>query len=65
MIFFPWINKLLFIFDFIKENIPEILKRLFIFDKSVHSYETLSSQVFHIPKGNITIWLEHFKLWWC
>ena len=45
------LSKLLFMFDFIKENIPGDLKKLFIFNKSVHSYETRSSQMFHIPKG--------------
>ena len=44
-------SKLLFMFDFINENIPEDLKRLFIFNKSLHSCETRSSQMFHIPKG--------------
>ena len=37
-------------FDFLKENISEDLKRLFIFNKFVHSYETRYSQMFHIPK---------------
>ena len=50
------LSKLLFMFDFIKGNIPEDLKTLFIFNKSVHSYETLLSlleceKIFHIPKG--------------
>ena len=56
------LNKLLFMFDFIKENIPEDLKRLFILCKSVYLYETCSSQMFHIPKGKTSIWCEHFKL---
>ena len=38
-------------FDFIKENIPEELRRLFVFSRSVNLYETSSSQMFHIPKG--------------
>ena len=38
-------------FDFIKENIRVDLKRLFIFIKSVHSYETRYSQMFDVPKG--------------
>ena len=50
MTIFP-LSKLLFKFDFIKENIPEDLKTLFIFNKSVQSYETCSSQMFQIPKG--------------
>ena len=45
------LSELLFMFDFIKENIPEELKRLIIFNKSVHSYETRPSQIFHISKG--------------
>ena len=45
------LSKLLFMFDFIKENISEDLKRLLIFNKSVHSYETRSSKMFHISKG--------------
>ena len=36
--------------DFIKENIPEDLLR-FIFNKSVHLYETCSCHMFHILKG--------------
>ena len=39
-------------FDFIKENILEEINRLYIFNKSVHMYETRSSQMFHISKGN-------------
>ena len=63
------LSKFLFMFDFIKENIPEDLKRLFIFNKSVHSYETGSSQVFHIPKGKTsrfdlnTLSYDSAKLW--
>ena len=38
-------------FDFTKENIPVDLRKLVTFNKSVHSYETRSSQMFHIPKG--------------
>ena len=43
------LSKLLFMSDFIKEDIPEDLKTIFIFKKSVHSY--ISSQMFHIAKG--------------
>ena len=63
------LSKFLFMFDFIKENIPEDLKRLFIFNKSVHSYETRSSQMFHIPKrktsrfGLNTLSYDAAKLW--
>ena len=38
-------------FDFIKGNLPEDLKKLFIFNKSVDSHKTRSSQISHIPKG--------------
>ena len=34
------LGKLLFMSDFIKVNIPEDVKRLFIFNKSLYSYET-------------------------
>ena len=43
--------KFLFIFDFIEESIPEELKSLFIFNKSMHSYDARSSRMFHIQKG--------------
>ena len=60
------LSKLLFIFNFIKENILEDLKRLFIFNKFVHSYETLSSHMFYIPEGKTSRFgLNTFKLWWC
>ena len=49
------LSKLLFMFDFIKENISEDLKRLLIFNKSVHSYETRSSKMFHISKGKTSL----------
>ena len=61
--------KLFFIFYFIKKNIPEDLKRLFFFNKSVHSHETRSSQMFHIPKGKTsrfglnTLSYDNAKLW--
>ena len=42
-------TKLLFMFDFINENIPEELKTVFVINRSIHSYETRSSMVFHIP----------------
>ena len=45
------LSTLLFMFDFLKENILEEPKRLFIFNKFVHSYETRSFQMFHTPKG--------------
>ena len=45
------LSKFLFMLDFIKEHIPVDLKRLFIFNISVHSYETRFSQMFHILNG--------------
>ena len=62
-------SKLLFMFNFIKENIAEELTRLFIFNKSVHLYETHSSQMFHISKGKTsrfglnTLTYDGVKLW--
>ena len=50
--------KLLFMFDFINENILEELKTVFVINRSIHSYETRSSMVFHIPKGKTS----HFGL---
>ena len=50
---FSW-SKLLFYVRFVKENIPEDPKRLFIFNKSVHSYENCSFQMFHIPKKKMS-----------
>ena len=47
------LSKPHFMFVFIQENIPEYLKRLFIFNKSVHLYETRSSLMLHIPKEKI------------
>ena len=38
-------------FDFINENIPDKLKTIFVINRSIHSYETRSSVVFHIPKA--------------
>ena len=38
-------------FDFINENILEELKTVFVINRSIHSYETRSSMVFHIPKA--------------
>ena len=58
-------------FDFTKESFPEDRKRLFIFSKSVHSYETRSSQMFYNPKGktsrfglNIYLCFDGSKLWY-
>ena len=37
--------------DFINENVPKELKIIFVINRSLHSYETCSSMVFHIPKA--------------
>ena len=38
-------------FDFIIENVPQELKTIFVINRSIHSYATRSSMVFHIPKA--------------
>ena len=43
--------SVLFMFDFINENLLEELKTIFVINSSIHSYETRSSMVFHIPKA--------------
>ena len=45
------LTKLLFMFGFINENVPEELKTIFVINKSILSYETRSLMVFHIPKA--------------
>ena len=45
------LTKLLFMFDFINENVPEELKKNFVINRSIRSYETCSSMVFHVPKA--------------
>ena len=45
------LTKLLFMFDFINENVPEELKKIFVIDWFIHSYETRSSMVFQTPKA--------------
>ena len=37
-------------FDFNNENVPEELKPIFALSRSLHSFETCSSIVFHITK---------------
>ena len=44
-------------FNFINENVPEELKKVFVINRSLHSYETGSSLVFHTPKAKIS----HFR----
>ena len=41
-------------FDFINENVPQKLKTIFVINRSIHSYETHSSVVIHIPKAKAT-----------
>ena len=48
------LNKLIFMFNYIKGFIPDELKRLFTFNYDIHSYIKRSSEVFHIPKKNTT-----------
>ena len=48
------LNKLIFMFDYIKGCIPDELRRLFIFNYDIHSDIMRSSEVFHIPKENTT-----------
>ena len=48
------ITKLLFMFDFINENVHEKLKTIFLFNRFIHSYETRSSMIFHIPKAKMS-----------
>ena len=43
-------TKLLFMFDFINENVPEELETIFVVNRLMHSYETRSSMVFHLPR---------------
>ena len=45
------LSELLFMFDFINENVPEKLIAVFVINRSIHSHETRSSMVFHIPKA--------------
>ena len=45
------LTKLLFMFAFINENVTEELKTIFVINRSMHSYETRSSMIFHIPKA--------------
>ena len=45
------LTKLLFLYDFINDYVPEELKTIFIIKIPTHSYETHSSMVFHIPKA--------------
>ena len=62
--------KLFTMFHFFKENIPEELKRLFIFNKSVYSYKTRSFQIFRVSKekasrlGLNTLSYDGAKLWY-
>ena len=42
-------------FDFINENAPEELKTIFVISRSIRSYETRFSMVFHIPKSKTSL----------
>ena len=41
-------------FDSLNENIPEVLKIIFVINRSIHLYETCSSIVFHISKAKMS-----------
>ena len=38
-------------FNVLNENCPKELKTIFVINRSIHSSETRSSMVFHIPKA--------------
>ena len=44
-------QKIIFMFDFLNNNVPDELKTLSKINASTGSYETRSSQIFHIPKA--------------
>ena len=56
-------------FEFINENVPDEIKTVFVINRSIHSYETRSSMVFHIPKAKTsrfslnTISYDEANLW--
>ena len=52
------LTKLLFMFDFIKENVPKEIKTIFVINRSIHSNETRSSVVFHIPKVKTPLFIR-------
>ena len=56
-------------FDFINEDVPEDLKTISVINRLIHSYETRSLMVFHIPKakssrfGLNTLRFDDANLW--
>ena len=44
------LTKLLYMFSFINENVSAELNTILAINRSIHSYETRSSMVFHTPK---------------
>lgn len=56
-------------FHFTHNDVTHELKRLFIINNSINSYETPSSQIFHIPKERTskleinTINYDRAKIW--
>ena len=48
------LNKIIFMFDYIKGFITDELKRLFTFNYDIHSYIKRTSEAFHIPERNTT-----------
>ena len=62
-------NKIIFMFDYINNLVPDEIRRLFTLNNMVHSYETRSSNIFHIPKGSTsrfgihTLSYDGAKIW--
>ena len=52
------LTKLLFMLDFFKENLPKEIKTIFVINRSIHSNETRSSMVFHIPKVKTPLFIR-------
>ena len=47
-------QKILFMYDTFQDHIPDQLKKLFTFNKTIHSYETRSQLLFHISEAKTT-----------
>ena len=69
------LQKLFFMLDSFNSKTPVELRQIFVFNKNIHSYETRSSELFHLSKCNTTryglnsisydgakIWNEFFPL---
>ena len=63
------LNKIIFMFDYIKGFITDELKRLFTFNYDIHLYIKRTSEAFHIPERNTTrfgintLCFNDVKLW--